>query len=91
MSLKKLWNSVGDALEEFVEEVLEEIVPTTEAARAECSAVVKELAVLTTDSPEVIERRALGIYLSIVKHIKAGGSVKFLDVKNVRTLKVPLR
>jgi len=91
MSLKKLWDTVGDALDEFVEEVLEDIVPTIEAAKDERSGVVKELAVLTTDSPEVIERRALGIYLSIVKHIKGGGSVKFLDAKGVRTLKVPLR
>lgn len=40
--------------------------------------VVRELQALTTDDDsELVVLRALGIYRTIVPHVKAGGTVKF--------------
>ena len=43
------------------------------------------------DSPEDVQLRALMVYLAIVRHTKAGGSVKFTGVGPDKSLKVRLR
>lgn len=87
MAIKDLLNEIGEAVEGLVDGIFD--IEDDEPDRLE---VYKELGLLTTDKPKDAERRALGIYLSIVRHIKAGGSVKFLSPDGkIRTLKVPLR
>lgn len=59
-------------------------------ANEKAAEAIKELRLLTTDeTDDEILTRALVIYLAIVKHSKAGGSVKF--VSSEKTLKVRLR
>jgi hypothetical protein len=55
--------------------------------------IVQELQTLTTDdTDEEVILRSLVNYLSIVRHVKAGGTVKFLGPGvTVKTLKVRLR
>lgn len=91
MTFKKLLDGLGEMAAEYFEDVFMDAEATPDKTKAERSAALQELALLTKDKPADIERRSLGIYLNIVRHIKAGGSVKFLDAKGVRTLKVPLR
>ncbi len=43
------------------------------------------------DSSEDVQLRALMVYLAIVKHMKSGGSVKFIGNGPDRTLKVRFR
>jgi hypothetical protein len=43
------------------------------------------------DNSEDVQLRALMVYLAIVKHTKAGGSVRFVGNGPDRTLKVRLR
>lgn len=60
--------------------------PSTEQAQE----ALRELKKLTTDeSDDEVLTRSLMVYLAIVKHVKAGGVVKFAGSE--RTLKVRLR
>lgn len=57
------------------------------------SEVVKELQTLTTDdTEEAVLLRGLTVWRAIVRHVKAGGTVKFLGPgTEVKTMKVRLR
>jgi len=60
--------------------------------KAEINEVVVELARETTDAEGNIEIRALRIYRSIVRHVRAGGTVKFVAPDGTeKTLKIRLR
>ena len=65
---------------------------TTHKHKAEIKPLVDELARETTDKEGDIEMRALKIYRSIVRHVRAGGTVKFVSSDGTeKTLKVRLR
>lgn len=82
------------AIGEAIDDVFDIAGPSSTDSRA---SVIKELAKLTTDKAEDIDLRALMVYSTIVKHVKAGGTVKFIDAHSktapskMRTLKVRLR
>lgn len=63
-----------------------DVRPSTEQAQE----ALRELKQLTTDgTDDEVLTRALMVYLAIVKHAKAGGTVRFTGSE--RTLKVRLR
>ncbi len=83
---KKFLDTVGEATEVLFDELLNSAKTPTEKA-------IDELKRLTVDeTSEEVVKRALGTYLSIVKHVKAGGSVKYVGKDGaIQTLKVHLK
>lgn len=67
--------------------------PQENPAKGQLEELVKELRDLTADDdPKTIILRGLGLYRSIVRHVKAGGTVKFVGADGTeKTLKVRLR
>lgn len=54
--------------------------------------VIVELRELTGDDTDTILRRAMGLLRSAVRHVKAGGTVQFVDAEgNAKTLKVRVK
>lgn len=79
--------------EDFVNPPKPESPPQPKPELAHLEELFVELRKETTDeSFQDITTRALGIYRSIVRHIRAGGSVKFVAADGTdKTLKVRLR
>lgn len=67
--------------------------PEANPARAQLEEMVMELRESTTDDgPQEIILRGLAVYRSIVRHAKAGGTVKFVAADGTeKTLKVRLK
>lgn len=55
-------------------------------------AVAELLRLTTDDTEEKVQQRSLAVYLAVVRHVRAGGTVKFITPQGkIRTLKVRLR
>lgn len=63
-----------------------------EQARASREAIGEALKHTTAETSEDVILRAIMLYSAVVKHVKSGGKVQFVDAKAVvRTLKVPMK